>query len=141
MSDRVKTENIIEKKEKVKYMLYSEGTAPTIHEATVDYLRIRDQVLLNLYYAEILKLKESAYDVLNLLNNLIWWECSVFISPVVRSHLMTISSESMRFMAKMYCEKLIDTCEDTNGTCIVTLCEEGKTICEKLLKNDSEDKQ
>ena len=112
---------------------YLQDNGPVITKvAVVDHEQIKKNYLLILYYANILKMKESAQESLQQILSELWRQCAGKEIGSLRYHVMVPPFEGMRFMASLYSEELIETYE-CNDIVFVRLAKKGEDACKEYL--------
>lgn len=112
----------------VKYVFYNNGGQNIERVTEINFESLKRNVMLNLYYAEMMKMKERATDVLGLIASDLWWECASK-EQLLQNRIVIPHFEIMCMLATIYKDGLIET-EETDGVCYVKLTASGKEMCE-----------
>ena len=108
----------------VTYWFYNDNAPLIEKKVRLDYDIIKKNVLLNLYYADIVKIKEYTKDVLQYIGSQLWFSCCAIEKAYLASHIFVPNYEVMHILAKIYSEEMLVT-EEENGLCVVKLSQKG----------------
>lgn len=118
--------------QEVKYFLASSEGVPIEKTLPIDSNELQKNVLLQIYYCDMLKIKARTVDVVFSVTNWIYAKCYQVENVVTKNWINIPVYESYRLLAQMYAKDLVDTIEQNDGSYFV-LKESGTDLCKKYL--------
>lgn len=121
-----------EKDMKVQYLFYNNGYQDMQKEVDISFDYLKRSVLLNLYYADMLMMKVSLANVLELIQSHLYWMCASNEHSYFRDHVFVPRFEELHMLASIHKDRLIEI-EEIDKACFVKLTDSGKEICEEYM--------
>ncbi len=118
--------------QKVTYLLTSGKGNPVEKTIEFDGGLLQKDLLLQLYYCDMMKIRARTFDVVNYVSNWLYAKCCQNENFETQKWVIVPGYESYQILAQIYAKQLIESVEEKEGNFFM-LSQQGKDTCKDYL--------